>query len=959
MRHDAPLAAQAPTRTTCPYCGVGCGVLATPDGKGGAAIAGDPDHPANRGRLCSKGSALGETLGLGTRVLHPLKRNARGAYDRVSWDEALDAVAAGLKAIIARDGPEAIAFYLSGQLLTEDYYVANKLMKGFIGSPHVDTNSRLCMASTVAGHRRVLGSDTVPGCYEDLDSADLIVLVGSNTAWCHPILFRRIQQNRAERGAKVVVIDPRVTATAEEADLVLPLKPGSDSALFAGLLVHLANVGLLDHDYIACHVAGFDAALANAREITPDLAAVAARTGLSQTDIASFYALWADTPAVVTAWSQGVNQSAQGTDKVAAILYCHLATGRIGREGAGPFSLTGQPNAMGGREVGGLANMLAAHMGYSPAEIDRVRRFWRAPRMARREGLKAVAMMDAVADGRIKAMWVMATNPAVSLPRADDVQKALRGLDLFVVSENVISNDTLAAGPHYILPAAAWGEKDGTVTNSERRISRQRGFLPLPGEVQPDWWIICEVAERLGFEEAFDYAGPHEIYAEHAALSAFENEGSRDFDIGAHAELTRPAYDGLAPVQWPAPIDKPEGTPRLFAEGGFFTVDRKAKLQPLAVPALAAATSETFPLVLNTGRVRDHWHTMTRTGLSARLSGHIAEPTVLVHPDDATRFGLAEKGFARITTAHGAVILKVTLDPGAKPGSLFAPIHWSGENASNARIGSAVQPLADPYSGQPEMKATPAAIAPLAFRSRGFLLGADDFALPAGSWWTRVAVEGGQGRHFATQADAADVMLLAREAFGAERSGQLPEAEAHSLPPACGGEGLGMGGRKAGLASSSMFSRAALPPTQPSPPQAGGGLKSATDGLLEMVDAERGLYRCALIRDGRLAAALFLGPDHDAPVWDAVKLAFAAEQVDPRQRLALLSGRSLDGAADQGPTVCACFGVGLNAIRAVFAEGATITVEDIGRKLKAGTNCGSCLPEIRRIGAQVRVEVPA
>ncbi|WP_186419266.1 nitrate reductase [Bosea sp. CS1GBMeth4] len=898
MRHDAPLAAPAAVRTICPYCGVGCGVLATPDGRGGAAIAGDPDHPANRGRLCSKGSALGETLGLRTRVLHPLKRNARGAYDRVSWDEALDAVAEGLRAIIARDGPEAVAFYLSGQLLTEDYYVANKLMKGFIGSPHVDTNSRLCMSSTVAGHRRVLGSDTVPGCYEDLDTADLIVLVGSNTAWCHPVLFRRIQQNRSERGAKVVVIDPRITATAEEADLALPLKPGSDSALFAGLLVHLADGGLVDRAYVERHVAGFDAALANARQIAPDLAAIVARTGLPEAEIARFYALWAQTPAVVTAWSQGVNQSAQGTDKVAAILHCHLAAGRIGKPGRGPFSLTGQPNAMGGREVGGLANMLAAHMGYSPAEIDRVRRFWRAPRMAQAEGLKAVAMMDAVADGRLRALWVMATNPAVSLPRADAVRDAMRGLDLFVVSENVLSTDTLAAGPHYILPAAAWGEKDGAVTNSERRISRQRSFLPLPGEARPDWWIVCEVAKRLGFGEAFAYAGPHAIYAEHAALSAFENGGRRDFDIGAHAGLTRATYDALAPVQWPVPADHPEGTARLFAEGGFFTADGKAKMQPLAAPALAAVPSEAFPLLLNTGRVRDHWHTMTRTGLSARLSAHIAEPAVLVHPDDAERLALADKGFARIRTAHGAVVLKVAFDPGVQPGSLFAPIHWSGETASDARIGATVQPLTDPVSGQPELKATPAAIAPVSFRSRGFLLGADDFVLPEGSWWSRVAVEGGLGRLFATQADAAAMMQLARTAFG-------------------------------------------------------------PDGLIEMLDLERGLYRCGLIREGRLAAALFLGPDQDAPVWDAVKLAFAGAAIDARQRLALLSGRSLDGVADQGPIVCACFGVSLAAIRAAFAEGGAVTVEDIGRKLKAGTNCGSCLPEIRRIGAQQRVGVPA
>jgi assimilatory nitrate reductase catalytic subunit len=884
-------------RTTCPYCGVGCGVLATPDGNGGAGVAGDPAHPANLGRLCSKGSALGETLGLGSRVLHPLRRNAEGGYDRVSWDEALDAVAAGLKAIIARDGPQAVAFYLSGQLLTEDYYVANKLMKGFIGSPHVDTNSRLCMSSTVAGHKRVLGSDTVPGNYEDLDSADLIVLVGSNAAWCHPVLFRRIQQNRAERGAKIVVIDPRVTATAGEADLVLALKPGSDSVLFAGLLAHLADRGLTDATYIARHAAGFDETLADARAIAPDPAAVAARTGLALQDILAFYDLWAGTPAVVTAWSQGVNQSAQGTDKVAAILHCHLATGRIGRPGGGPFSLTGQPNAMGGREVGGLANMLAAHMGYSAVEIDRVRRFWNAPNMARQEGLKAVAMLDAVAEKRIGALWVMATNPAVSLPRADHVLAALRGLDLFVVSDNVLSNDTLSARPDFILPAAAWGEKDGTVTNSERRISRQRPFLALPGEVRPDWWIICEVAKRLGFGAGFGFADPSEIYAEHAALSAFENDGTRDFDIGAHAGLNKPAYDALQPVQWPVPAGRPRGTARLFTEGGFFTSDGRARMKPLALPALAAQPSEAMPLLLNTGRIRDHWHSMTRTGLSPRLCAHISEPTVFVHPGDAARFGLSEGGFARIATAFGSVVLKVALDPGSQPGSLFAPIHWSAETASHARIGAAVQPLCDPYSGQPELKATPASIAPVAYASQGFVLSRENFALPAGSWWAKLAVEGGEGRLFATDASPDALMVAVRAAYG-------------------------------------------------------------EDGLVEMIDREGGVYRCAVTQDGRLLAALFLASVGGAPLWDSVRLAFADPHAIPQNRLALLAGRGLDGAADPGPTVCACFGVGLNAIRVAFTGGA-VTPEDIGRQLKAGTNCGSCLPEIRRIGAQARETVAA
>ena len=422
----------APVRTTCPYCGVGCGVLATPDGLGGVSIAGDPDHPSNFGRLCSKGAALGETVGLERRLLHPMI-----AGRRASWDDALTAVADGFARIVAEHGPDAVAFYLSGQLLTEDYYVANKLMKGFLGSSHVDTNSRLCMASSVAGHRRAFGSDTVPGCYEDLDSADLLVLVGSNAAWCHPVLFRRMQDNRRTRGARIVVIDPRRTQTGDEADLFLAIAPGTDTALFCGLLVHLAETGALDGAFIDGHTSGFGDALAQARAVAPDIAATAAATGLAAREVAAFFDLFRSVEKVVTLYSQGVNQSAQGTDKVGAIINCHLATGRIGRPGLGPFSLTGQPNAMGGREVGGLANMLAAHMGFSAPEVDRVRRFWKAPRIADREGDKAVALFRRIAEGGVKALWIMATNPAVSLPDADTARAALGQLDLLVVSENV------------------------------------------------------------------------------------------------------------------------------------------------------------------------------------------------------------------------------------------------------------------------------------------------------------------------------------------------------------------------------------------------------------------------------------------------------------------------------------------------------------------------------------------
>src|SRR5881398_1865802 len=441
------------TRTTCPYCGVGCGVLATPDNSGGAAISCDPGHPANFGRLCSKGSALGETLSLEDRLLYPMIRCSKGTMERVAWSDALDHVAHRFAHIIARDGPGAVAFYLSGDLLTEDYYVANKLMKGFIGSGNVDTTSQLRMASSVAGHRRAFGADTVPGCYEELDEADLLVLVGANAAWCHPVLFQRMLANKQTRGARIVVIDPRRSDTAEDADLFLGLKPGTDTALFSGLLVQLADTGALDQDYIERHTSGFQPALARARSIAGSVAAAALATGLSEVDVADFFQMFRNTPRVVTMYSQGVNQSAQGTDKVNAIINCHLATGRIGGPGMGPFSLTGQPNAMGGREVGGLANQLAAHMGFSPPEVDRVRRFWNAPRMATHEGLKAVAMFEAIGRGEIKALWVIGTNPAVSLPDADAARAALKKLDLFVISENVRSNDTVNAGAHVLLPA--------------------------------------------------------------------------------------------------------------------------------------------------------------------------------------------------------------------------------------------------------------------------------------------------------------------------------------------------------------------------------------------------------------------------------------------------------------------------------------------------------------------------
>jgi assimilatory nitrate reductase catalytic subunit len=880
-------------RTACPYCGVGCGLLVAPDGLGGATVSGDPKHPANFGRLCSKGSALGETLGLATRLLQPMIRGEDTTYARVDWDKALARVAAGFQTVIDRSGPDSVAFYLSGQLLTEDYYVANKLMKGFIGTANVDTNSRLCMASSVAGHRRAFGSDTVPGNYEDLDQADLIILVGSNAAWCHPVLFQRIVKNQRERGAQIVVIDPRRTATAEDADLFLAIAPGMDSALFNGLLVHLADTHALDYRYIDAHTVDFENTLAHARAITPDIAETARLSSLAEAEVIRFFDLFRTIPRTVTCFSQGVNQSAQGTDKVNAIINCHLATGRIGRLGTGPFSLTGQPNAMGGREVGGLANQLAAHMGFAPAEIDRVRRFWNAPRIATREGLKAVQMFDAVAAGKIKALWVMGTNPAASMPRAGAVRDALKTLEFLVVSENVLSNDTVRADADILLPAAAWGEKDGTVTNSERRISRQRAFLPLPGEARPDWWIVSEVAKRMGFAHAFAYRSVADIFREHAALSAYENLGERDFDLGALASVSDEQFATLAPVQWPAREGKASDQ-RLFARGGFFTPDRKARFIAPDCPALRTSTSDAFPLRLNTGRVRDQWHTMTRSGLSPRLGQHLPEPFVDVNPDDAVAAGLTDGGFARITSRFGTCVLKVSVNAGQRPGSLFAPIHWTGETSSSARVGELVTSDTDPVSGQPETKATPVAIAPVAFVFRGFVLTRSVVTMPTETWWAKVALNGGIGYLFATDHAPASWRDRARDLFA-------PDAE-----------------------------------------------------IADYIDEPRGIYRIAAFHDGRLDGCLFLGPADAAPQWNAISALFAADTLADVERRLLLSGRSAAGQMEPGPLVCACFGVGLTAIRTAIASGQASDVEEIGVALRAGTNCGSCLPELKRIVADAK-----
>ena len=867
-------------RTACPYCGVGCGVLATPDGAGGAAIAGDPAHPANFGRLCSKGSALGETLSLEDRLLTP-----RIGGEEASWEAALSLTAATFRAAVDEHGPESVAFYVSGQLLTEDYYVANKLMKGYIGSANIDTNSRLCMASAVAAHRRAFGTDTAPACYEDLEQADLVVLVGSNLAWCHPVLYQRLAAAKAARpGLRVVTVDPRRTATTDLADLHLAVRPGADAALFNALLARIEAEGAVDRAYVDTHTEGLPEALRSARAW--DLARTAEATGLAPGDLEAFLSLWAGTAKVVTLWSQGINQSSSGADKGNAIINCHLATGRIGRPGMGPFSITGQPNAMGGREVGGLANMLAAHLDLEdPAHRAAVQGFWASPAIAERPGLKAVDLFAACAAGKIKALWIMSTNPVVSMPEADAVRAAIRAVPFVAVSEVIASTDT-GAEADVLFPAAAWGEKSGTVTNSERRITRQRAFLPPPGQARADWRIVCEVAARMGFAEAFAYASEAEVFREHAALSKLAGELGRAFDISAKVGISDEDYAALDPFHWPATAAGDQA--RLFADGAFHTPSGRARFVPVTPRAPASRLSARFPLRFNTGRVRDHWHTLTRTGKSPRLSQHIAEPYLEIHPADARRAGLAPADLARVESPEGAALLRVLVSPRTPEGSVFAPMHWSAQLSSAGRVCAAVRAEVDPVSGQPELKGAAVRVEKFEAAWHAFAISTARPRCAGADYWALAQAAGGWRAELAGTAAPADWTAFARRLFG------LDEGEGEAMVVA---------------------------------------------------DPARGAARVALFAQGRLAGALFAAPESVEVARAHLCAMLAADETPPD----LLAGRPGADRPDPGAIVCSCFSIGAKTIAEAIAGRQLADVAAIGAALGAGTNCGSCRPELQAL----------
>ena len=864
--------------TACPYCGVGCGITARVLGGRDLLISGDPSHPANAGRLCSKGAALGATVGLEGRLLSPMIGDKE-----VTWSEATNLVARRFAQTVARHGPDSVAFYVSGQLLTEDYYAANKLMKGFIGSGNIDTNSRLCMASAVVAHKQAFGADLVPGCYEDLDLADLVVFSGHNAAWTHPVLFRRMEAARA-RGQRHVVIDPRRTYTAQVAALHLPVAPQMDVRLWTGLLADLIRRGTIDRAFIAASTSGFSDVEAMLVEADQSPSAVAADCGLALDDLLTFFDLFAATPKTVSLFSMGANQSTQGVAKGLAIINAHLATGRIGKPGASPFSITGQPNAMGGRETGGMANTLAGHMDFAPPDRDRVARFWGAPQTATKPGLKAIDMFEAVHDGAIKAIWIMATNPAVSMPDASRVREALAKCPFVVVSDCMAKTDTTGFA-HVKLPALAWGEKDGTVTNSERCISRQRGLFPAPGQTKPDWRIIADVACAMGYSDAFSWPSQHSVFREWARLTSFENS-DRVLNLAGLVGITREGYDQMAPVQWPVTADG-HGTSRLFTDGKFPRPGGLAAMVPVRPQGPASRCDDAYPLALNTGRIRDQWHTLTRTGLAVDLWSHAPEPYVEVHPDDAAALGVVEGALTRIQTAKGEAVALAKLTDRQRRGDIFMPMHWTDAFAPSGRSNALIAANVDPISGQPEFKHTPARLRPYRETWRGFLITRTAQNLPIGTnlIWRRVPQTKCQLYEFAGRGDEEEREILRKALV------------------ACPGD------------------------------------------LLAYQDPAGGSQREAWINNGRLERVLFFTRSGVLPPRSWLIELFAAQSLSPDARATLLFGRPAGPVIDKGPMVCACLKVAARTIDDAIAAGAR-SVDAISAATGAGTNCGSCRPEI-------------
>ncbi len=893
-------------RSTCCYCGVGCGVVIESDGRGITGVRGDPDHPANTGRLCSKGAALHLGAELQGRVLFPemRERSEAPARSRASWDEALAFAAARFARIVGEHGPDAVAFYVSGQLLTEDYYVFNKLAKGLVGTNNIDTNSRLCMSSAVSGYKATLGADAPPACYEDIDHAECLFIAGSNTAFAHPVLYRRIEAaRRGNPRLRTIVVDPRRTDTAREASLHLAILPGTDVALFNGMLHVVLWEGLCDLDYIRAYTEGFDAVKEAVREYTPT--AVAEICGVPAQDVVKAAKWFGESKATLSLYCQGLNQSANGTANNAALINLHLATAQIGRPGAGPLSLTGQPNAMGGREVGGLSNLLSAHRDLAnPQHRAEVAALWGLPEVPANPGKSAVELFDALGAGEIKAVWIACTNPAHSMPDAARVREALGKAELVVVQEAYRNTDTVAFAD-VLLPAATWGEKEGTATNSERRISRVRRAVAPPGEARCDWEIARDFALRLGAElgrpearRLFAYASAEDIFNEHR-----ETTRGRDLDITG---LSYGLLDARGPQQWPFPEDAGEGKARLYGDGRFPTGSGRARFVAAAHKPTAERTDARYPLHFSTGRLRDQWHGMSRTGRIARLYNHAEEPALGMNARDMARRGLAEGDIARVKSRRGEIAVRVAAADDLRPGQTFLAMHWGSQFMNSPGANALTVPAVDPISRQPELKHAAVRVEKL------------DLAHKVVAMRRFAASESGAALAFLEELKP----LLARFDYAS----------------------LGLTGRDDAVAV--LRGHAAEP--------IGEDVLDALDRLLGMeaqntlryVDARKRVEKAARIERG-LVQSVWLCGETAAQEWlrNMMVQGASAEAVRPWVLAPVSSAPR--GTLDRGRIVCACVDAGEREIRAEIVRGARLPA--LQAKLRCGTQCGSCVPELKRL----------
>nr|WP_245851361.1 nitrate reductase [Pseudomonas segetis] len=878
---------------------MGCGVLIEHSNDRIIAVSGDPAHPANHGKLCSKGATLHLTGDIDARGLYPqLRLDKSQAPTGCDWNSALDHAARVFAQTIKDHGPDSVAFYISGQLLTEDYYAFNKLARALVGTNNIDSNSRLCMSSAVVGYKRSLGADAPPCSYQDVELSDCILIAGSNMAYAHPVLFRRLEEAKARRPQmKVIVVDPRRTDTCDIADLHLAILPGTDVALFHGILHILIDQGWLDHDFIAQHTDGFDALKARVQDFNP--VSVATICGISQAQLQACAQMIGQAPSFLSLWCMGLNQSTAGTAKNSALINLHLATGQIGKAGAGPFSLTGQPNAMGGRETGSLANLLPGHREAGNSEHrNEVAGYWGVEALPETPGLSAIELFEQVRSGKVKALWIACTNPAQSLPDQTRVHQALASCPFVVVQEAFFTTETCAYAD-LLLPASSWGEKDGCVTNSERRVSHVRSAIAAPAEAKADWQIACEFARKLetlirpGLPSLFNFTRPEQLFDEYKALTQ-----GRDLDLSG---LSYAILDQHGPQQWPFPKGAQQGTARLYQDHVFATANGRAQFQAETYCAPLEETNGRYSLVLNTGRLRDHWHGMSRTGTAARLFGHVEEAVLSLHSDELRRRKLNDGELIKVRSRRGSLIVPVQADDDIRPGQAYLPMHWGDRFLKGLGTNVLTQPGYDQQSKQPELKHA--------------VIDIDKVELP----WTFFAlVEGDIQKRFSQLRPLFEHFAYASFTLTGSEHPALQIRAAN--PAAPDGELLASIDRLLSIDSAMV---------------------------LAYDDPKRAIGKRVRLDSGRIIALRLAG---ETSAQDWLKSMWREAQTDDQLRrwlLAPLSAAARQGSSAGNKTLCNCMSVSQQTICDAIGQG--MDLNQLKQNLGCGTSCGSCVPEIKRL----------